>query len=115
MKTLKFAPHLVDLILKGEKASTWRLFDDKDITIGDDFEFINRETGKVFGQAKIVSVRIKALGIVNDADYENGHERYESPAAMLKNFQGYYGDSVSFDTPVKIVKFSFAPTKERGV
>ncbi len=34
MKTLKFKPHLVAQILAGTKTSTWRLFDDKNITGG---------------------------------------------------------------------------------
>lgn len=43
MKTLKFRSHLADLILKGEKDVTWRLFDDKDLTIGDQLELLIRK------------------------------------------------------------------------
>lgn len=35
MKTLKFAPHLVPLVLSVEKISIWRLFDEKNLTDGD--------------------------------------------------------------------------------
>ena len=56
MKIIKFAAALVPLVLSGEKNVTWRLFDDKNLSVGDDLEFINRDTGKVFGYAKILKV-----------------------------------------------------------
>lgn len=59
MKTLKFKPHLVPLILSGEKDSTWRLFDDKDLKEGDELQFINSKTDDVFGIAVILSTREK--------------------------------------------------------
>ena len=68
MKTLKFAPNLVDKILSGQKTSTWRLFDDKDLQKGDELIFINKETGKEFGTATITSLKIKTLGSLTDAD-----------------------------------------------
>ena len=46
MKTLKFASHLVQKILSGEKTSTWRLFDDKDLQVGDGLIFVNKDTGE---------------------------------------------------------------------
>ena len=44
MKTLKFKQCLVDQILRGEKTSTWRLFDDKDLNIGEKIEDIIKIT-----------------------------------------------------------------------
>ena len=38
MKVLKFREYLVPLVLSGEKDSTWRLFDDKDLSVGDEIE-----------------------------------------------------------------------------
>ncbi len=49
MKTLKFAPELCEQIITGTKTSTWRLFDDKDLTVGDELQFINKESGICFG------------------------------------------------------------------
>ncbi|MEK6889082.1 MAG: hypothetical protein AABW80_03155 [Nanoarchaeota archaeon] len=45
MKTIKFRESLSKLILKGEKNSTWRLFDDKDMykTYG---KYYNRKVDK---------------------------------------------------------------------
>jgi len=34
MKTVKFSPELAQLIMEGKKATTWRLFDDKDLRAG---------------------------------------------------------------------------------
>ena len=44
MKTLKFKKVLSELILKGEKNTTWRLFDDKDLVAGDDITFLVKES-----------------------------------------------------------------------
>lgn len=69
MKTLKFKPHLVEQILDGSKTSTWRLFDDKDLQIGDKLEFINKDTLEIFGTAKIKNVIIRTLGTLEDSDW----------------------------------------------
>lgn len=107
MKTLKFAPHLVQKILSGEKISTWRLFDDKDLTFGDELIFVNKETGEVFGVAFITSLYTKQLGALTDSDWE-GHERFASDEEMYATYQRYYGDRVSEDTEVKILSFNFS-------
>lgn len=39
-KTLKFAPDLVPLVLSGKKDTTWRLWDDKNLTENDIVDFI---------------------------------------------------------------------------
>ncbi len=109
MKTLKFKPHLVDQILAGTKTSTWRLFDDKDIKVGDVVDFVDKETGVVFGGATITDVVIRTLGTLTDADWE-GHERYGSKAAMYAEYRSYYGDRVTQDTEVKIIHFDFKPS-----
>ncbi len=63
MKTLKFKPHLVDQIIAGTKTSTWRVFDDKDLQIGDNLVFLNKETLIDFGTATITNIRIKTWGL----------------------------------------------------
>lgn len=105
MKTLKFIENLVPLVLSGAKTSTWRLFDDKDLQKGDNLSFINRATGQEFAKARIVSVREKTLGKIDDADFDDGHERYESKEKMIQAYRSYYGDRATEDTIVKIVDF----------
>ena len=42
MKILKFKNELVSLISSGEKDSTWRLFDDKNLQEGDEVILVNQ-------------------------------------------------------------------------
>jgi len=104
MKTLKFAPYLVSLILSGEKTSTWRLFDDKELVAGDVLRLVNKETGEAFAVARIVAVEEKALGKIGDEDF-SGHERFESTEKMFEAYRGYYGDKVNENTVVKMIDF----------
>jgi hypothetical protein len=104
MKTLKFAQHLVIPVLSGEKTSTWRLFDDKDLQTGDKLLFVNKETGKEFAQATILSTKEKKLSELVDSDFE-GHEKFESEEKMYEAYRMYYGDRVTPETVVKIIKF----------
>jgi len=107
MKTLKFQASLVPLVLSGEKDSTWRLFDDKDLQTGDNLMLVNKDTGEQFAEAILISVREKKLGELQDTDWE-GHERYESEEKMYEAYRGYYGDRVTPDSVVKIIKFKLA-------
>jgi len=111
MKTLKFASDLVEQILSGEKTSTWRLFDDKNLQEGDELTFINKENDKAFGKAVITSLRTKTLGNISEEDWE-GHERFASEDAMYEAYRKYYGDRVDADTEVKIISFQFRGAKE---
>jgi len=112
MKALKLDHELAKLVLSGRKRSTWRLFDDKDLSVGDEIRLIDKvdqnrpETWRVIGTAKINTVIQKRLKDIEPADYEN-HERYESPEQMLKTFRKYYGNDVNLDTIVKIIRFDF--------
>lgn len=104
MKTVKFREPLAKKILSGEKTSTWRVFDDKNLQVGDELEFVVSETERPFVKASIVSVKEKTLGEITEADAE-GHEKFDSMEEMLATFRKYYGDSVTLDTPVKMINF----------
>lgn len=104
MKSLKFYPPLIPAILSGEKTSTWRLFDDKNLTTGDKLELINKETGETFARAIITNIFEKKLSEMSDADLD-GHETYSSPEEMYKIFESYYHQAVNADTQVKIMTF----------
>jgi len=112
MKALKLDHELARAVIAGHKRSTWRLFDDKDLSVGDEVKLIDKvdpnrpETWKVIGIAKINTVIQKRLGDIEPADYE-GHEAYESKEHMLKAFQKHYGNDVNFDNVVKIIRFDF--------
>lgn len=105
MKVLKFAPHLADMIIAGEKTTTWRLFDDKDISTGDDFIFVNKESGREFASALAVSVKVKTIRTL-DADDWVGHEKFKNEEEMYSMYKKYYGDKVQPDTELKVIKFN---------
>lgn len=106
MKTLKFRPELTLKILSGEKTSTWRLFDDKNLAVGDELLFLNKETLKSFGKAIITSIKIRTLGGLTEDDWI-GHEKFSSKKEMYETYKKYYGDSVNEKTEVKIITFDF--------
>ncbi len=104
MKKLKFEHSLVEKVLNGSKTSTWRLFDDKDLRIGDKLELIEFGTDEMFANAEIVAVEEKSLGDITEPDFK-GHETFPSRDEMLATYRGYYGDKVNWDTVVKMVDF----------
>lgn len=109
MKTLKFMPHLVDLVLSGEKTTTWRLFDDKDLTAGDIVTLIKRPELVPFAEAEIINVSEKPLKDIAEADLE-GHEKYDSQQKMYENYSRYYNRPVDGNTLVKVVRFKILKT-----
>ncbi len=112
MKTLKLDHELALLVLSGQKTNTWRIKDDKNISVNDDIELIDKvdaeklETWVKIGVAKVDSINEKRLSDVIESDY-NGHETYQSKEEMFQTYQGYYGNDVNENTPVKIIQFSF--------
>lgn len=113
MKKLKLDHELAQMVLAGTKTSTWRVFDDKDLAVNDDVELIDKvdserpQTWRVIGTARIDRIIEKRVGDIQPEDYD-GHEVYSSSHALLTALQGYYGDRVTFDTPIKMVNFIFA-------
>jgi ribonuclease HI len=112
MKALKLDHALAALVVAGKKTSTWRLFDDKDLSVNDEIRLIDKveperpETWKAIGTARVNTVVQKRLGDIGPADYDE-HERFESRQHMLETYKKYYGNEVNFDTIVKIVRFDF--------
>lgn len=112
MKTLKFTPPLCEQILAGNKTSTWRLFDDKDLQAGDVVQMLNKETSTPFGTAILDTVFLRTLGTLTDSDW-GGHERYNSDEEMYMTYRSYYGDKVGPDSEVKIISFTFTPAAKQ--
>ncbi len=104
MKTLKFRQTLADQILAGDKTTTWRLFDDKNLSKGDQLSFLVWKTQKEFAQAKIVSVKTTKFGKLTAKDW-TGHETFDSPQQMYDTYSGYYQQTVDENTPVTVIKF----------
>jgi ribonuclease HI len=114
MKKLKVDHVLAELVLKGERTSTWRIFDDKDLSVNDEILLVDKvdpkepKTWKNIGIAKVNKIVQKRLGDITQADME-GHERFASREQMLATYQGYYGQNVTWQTPVKMIHFDFSP------
>jgi ribonuclease HI len=117
VKTLKLDHALAQQVLKGKKMSTWRINDDKDLHVNDAVSLIDKvvptdpASWQVIGVATITSILEKQLGQVNQSDMEQ-HEKFSSIEEVIKTFRGYYGPQVGAETPVKIIRFTFAPAAE---
>ncbi len=111
MKNLKFRHHLAEEIIAGRKIVTWRLFDDKDLKVGDGLELIDWESGEKFADAEIIKIREKRLGDIKEKDFE-GHEKFESKDEMFETYRKYYGDKVDWNTVVKIIEFKVLRTQK---
>jgi ribonuclease HI len=115
MKTLKFDHDFAQQIAAGNKTSTWRLYDDKDLSVNDTIKIIDKvnpdslSSWEVIGQGKVSQIIEKKLGDVTDQDMA-GHEPFSSKEEMLDTYRQRYGDRVTLDTPVKIVYFEFLPS-----
>lgn len=102
-KAVKFRDYLVPLILSGEKDTTWRLFDDKNLQEKDVVELVNWNTGEIFGKAELTEVREKKMGELDDSDFD-GHEKFADEEEMYATYREYYGDAVGPETVVKIIQ-----------
>jgi len=103
-KTIKFRDYLATMIRNGEKSSTWRLFDDKDLSLNDEVDLVNWNTKEKFGEAVLTRVYEKKLGELEEADFD-GHEDFASEEDMYAQYRTYYGDKVGPNTTVKIIHF----------
>lgn len=108
MKILKFHSNLVPLVLSGKKTSTWRLFDDKNLSVGDDIVLRVFVTNEKFAEAKIIKIIEKPFGKLTNED-KLGHEEYKDDDEMYATYSKYYKQSVGPKTPVKIVWFKLKP------
>lgn len=112
MKTLKFDHDQAQMILDGQKNTTWRLYDDKDLSVDDQIKIIDKtdpdspETWRVIGMGKVTELTEKHLGDISDEDMK-GHKPFTSKEEILRVYKQYYGNRVTLDTPVKIINFAF--------
>ncbi len=103
-KKMKFNANLVPLVLSGGKVSTWRLWDDKDLKVGDIVDFLESGTGKHFASGRLTKVIQKRLGELTEED-KSGHEKFSSDENMYKTYKDYYQREVGPMSIVKIIWF----------
>ncbi|MBU1149174.1 ASCH domain-containing protein [Patescibacteria group bacterium] len=103
MKSLKFVDNLPSKILAGQKTSTWRIDDEKNIQAGDQLS-LSDLSGNEFAQAKVIEVKEAAFSDLSEDD-KLGHEQYKNDEEMYQQFAHYYQKPVGPETKVKIIKF----------
>ncbi len=90
-------------ILGGEKTNTRRLFDDKDLKVGDELELIESGTNKVFAHAIITECIEKKMGEVMESEIVG---YYDSIPDMYKVLGNHYPDkTVGPETLIKFIEF----------
>ncbi len=104
MKTLKFAPELIPLIMSGEKTTTWRLWDDKSLQVGDQISFLNSLTKDEFATAELSSVKETKFADLLEEDWA-GHEKFANDEEMYHSYSKMYSKKVDSQTPLKIIHF----------
>ena len=115
MKTLKLDHELARLIVDGGKTTTWRVHDDKDLSVDDQVELVDKvdpaqkNTWTTIGVATIDAVVSKRLGDLELA--EKSEHGYRSDTEMYAVFRGYYGKNIGPETTVKIIHFHFKAYK----
>jgi hypothetical protein len=101
MKKLKFANP--DLFMKGKKNTTWRINDDKKLSVGDVISLVDIKD-KEFAKARIVDVRETVFEGLRKGDRQ-GSEEFPSDIDMYKTFSKHYKMKVTPRTEVKVIKF----------
>lgn len=103
MKYVKFTDNLIPLILKGQKYSTWRINDEKNIQTGDEIS-LQHNDGTEFARARVISVKMTTFLKLTLED-RKGHEEFSSDDEMYRKYSEYYKIKVKPTTQVKIIKF----------
>ena len=118
MKTLKFKHELAELVREGKKTVTWRVNDEKNLSVDDDVWIIdkvdkkNPDTWQVIGTAKITEILAKHLAEIEN-DELGDDEEFATKEEMVETFRQYYGLDINEHTPVKIIHFRFTPGKSQ--
>jgi len=103
-KQLKFESRLVPLVLSEQKTSTWRAFDDKNLSVGDAIELVDRGTRAIFARATITSVELKKIREITKGD-QDAQGSYRTTEGIVADFKKHYGDRVDADTELKLIEF----------
>lgn len=111
MKSLKFTAEQIPEIEQGRQTSTWRIFDDKELSVGDELQFINCDNATVFGYGLVGQIVIKRIKDLNEFD-QDGHKKYDNLGQIITEFTRFYGPGVTADTIIKVVKYSFSKKRQ---
>lgn len=104
-KTLKFSYPLPKLVLSWEKDTSRRIGDEKDISVWDIIDLLDRENNfEIFWVAKVLWVKFTTFWDLTQEDKE-WHEKFVSNEEMYKTYSSYYWLQVIDNTELKVIKF----------
>lgn len=116
MKILKVGHKVAKLIAEGTKNTTWRVNDDKNLSVNDKIGIVDKvnpkdpDSWRIIGIAHVNKILEKRLGEIEPPELGKG-EDFSSKSEMFEIFKKYYGPEVNEQTPVKILEFNFTPQK----
>jgi ribonuclease HI len=114
MKQLKFEHQFAKAIQAGKKSATFRVNDDKNLTIDDRVQLIDKvdhdrpTTWLITGDLIIKGVEQRKLRDLT-SEHMVRAESFTDTEEMLQTFRRFYGDHIDESTPVTIVTFQYSP------
>lgn len=110
-KTLKLDHELATAVRMGTKHTTWRVFDEKNISVNDQIELVDKvdpsdmATWQIMGTAVVDQIIEKRMEAITSAEMaEHGYNSYDE---LYASFTSYYGDSIGPQTAIKIISFTY--------
>lgn len=117
MKSLKFNHIEAENIINGKQTATLRMYDDKNLSVNDVFEVIdkvkedNKQTWRVIGLATITRITEHKI---SQLEIDKGNfERYGSMTELYEQMALFYGDVIDDSTPIKVIEFDFVQNEEQ--
>ena len=113
MKTLKLNHESAKLISSGTARFTWRIFDDKQLSVNDEVQLIDkvdpgeRETWAPIGVAVIESVTEKRIRDITEAERQLYENVYGKINDVVETFSTFYNKEITDQDVVKIITFTF--------
>jgi hypothetical protein len=120
IRNITFSGALPNLILKGEKNTTWRIDEPvpikrtsntQGIKVGDKLSLRDNLQFE-FAKAVVNRVTHTTMGSLKREDFD-GHEKYSSRDEMYNQFGNYYHIKVNDDTKIVVIKFTVLKEKTK--
>jgi ribonuclease HI len=113
MKTLKFDHAIAEAIAHGDVTTTWRLDDDKNLSVNDEVRLIDKvdparpETWKAFGTAKLTRIIEKRVSDVHP-DELHGLETVKNSDDLITSLRSISNNNVQKSTRIKLIDFTLS-------
>lgn len=107
-KIINFFPYYIDLLLKGKKNTTIRLYEKKHISVGDVVSITSgwADTDLIeLYKAKIISIKIKKVKDLNEKELQGESPDCKSPEAVQYVLGCIYKKVILPDDKIMLIKF----------